>query len=216
MAVNINNKIKMTERIHFKEKKENSILYKINFSFLSVRHLPVVRQRTQLFLIYIGDFVGGFGGRFWGLLSFSRRLSGSRGLAGPFNGNLPRGICALVLVLTGLCWPHTSTRTVILPCTPIHIHVDLSTHYIRHAWWVRVEPLQHCEPPGDREQGEGGEMEYEDNQHEQKNNIRKSENEKQGKTESMEVRGWVTNTSRGFQQKQSWCVIYARGRGTCD
>lgn len=86
-------------------------LYEVNLALLGIGHLPVIRQRTQLLLVHVWDFSGGLGGRFLGLISLSRGLRGGWCLGGHFNGNLPRGISALVLMFTGLCGSHTPTHT---------------------------------------------------------------------------------------------------------
>ena len=125
-------------------------LDEVNLALLSVGHLPVVRQRTQLFLVNVWDFGGGFRGRLRGLFSLGGGLSGSRGQDGCFSGNFPGGIGALVLMFTGLC-RNTHTQLYSL-CT----HADLDAQCARHAWWVRGKPLQSYEPPQEREKDRDG------------------------------------------------------------
>lgn len=79
------------------------LLNEVDLPLLRVRHLPVVRQRAQLFLIDIRDLVGGLVRRFGCILCFGGSLARGCRLAAGFHGNLPGCIGALVLVFAGLC-----------------------------------------------------------------------------------------------------------------
>lgn len=106
-------------------------LYEVNLALLGIGHLPVIRQRTQLLLVHVWDFCRGLGGRFLGLISLSGGLRGGWCLGGHFNGHLPRGISALVLMFTGLCGSHTPTHT------RLFLHI-LSAHTCRPQWTSHV------------------------------------------------------------------------------
>lgn len=127
-------------------------LYEVNLALLGIGHLPVIRQRTQLLLVHVWDFSRGLGGRFLGLISLSGGLRGGWCLGGHFNGNLPRGISALVLMFTGLCGSHTPTHTRLFLHT-LCAHMQTSMDITR-ALHDESEP-SHCRamnpPPRERE-----------------------------------------------------------------